>query len=179
MYYDEFQRELEALDFINNKIKRCRACGRELHYKEKFNNTDNICNACKGLPSYDSFDDSEGPIEAIPLQALRKNESQEVIMHGNNHVKKRTFTEEELLKRYPSWQLSNEKAEREWVENNPKSVRGDRGGSQLSSSVKISDERLGEMIDNYDLGKGLDFSQDELISIIWEIMYHRGIINTY
>lgn len=179
MCYDEFQRELEALNFINNKIKRCRACGRELHYKEKFNNTDKICNACKGLPSYDSFDDSEGQIEAIPLQALRKNESQEAIMHGNNYVKKRTFTEEELLKRYPSWQLSNEKAEREWVENNPNSVIEDRGKRQLSSSVKISDERLGEMIDNYDLGKGVDLSQNELISIIWEIMYHRGIINTY
>lgn len=48
----ESRRAEEAHLFVANKIKRCRKCRNELHYKEKFYNADKICNRCRGLPEY-------------------------------------------------------------------------------------------------------------------------------
>lgn len=47
--FDKELREKELDYFISNKIKRCRQCGNELDYMEKFHFTDRVCCKCKGL----------------------------------------------------------------------------------------------------------------------------------
>lgn len=75
-------------------IKYCRQCGRELHYKEEFYFTDQVCCQCRGLAPFD--DDG-----ALPSG------------------RERTPVERALFERYPVWQLMIEKAERQWREAHP------------------------------------------------------------
>lgn len=181
MFHDDFkfERELEVIDFINNKIKRCRKCGTELHYKEKFYNTDKICNRCKGRRSCDEID-------VNPLAVQNKNNHISAIQNvkyalllADNIEKKRITTEKDFLEKYTQWQLNNEKAEKAWKEKQASTLSDRKKSKSPSITPNLTDERLGEIISNYDSGEGLNVSHDELISIVWEVMYHRGINKTF
>ncbi|MHA1000555.1 hypothetical protein ACR9IA_08400 [Leclercia pneumoniae] len=183
MCYDdfEFKREQEAIDFINNKIKRCRKCGNELHYKEKFHNTDKICNGCKGMRPYDEIDVTlpASQNQKNRLTTVRNTDEYVPLLLDNDNEKKRTTTENEFLKKYSQWQLNNEKAEKAWRENQEPALSIQKKTKKITANSKVTNERLGELISNYDLGIGLDIKHDELISIIWEIFYHRGVNKTF
>ncbi|ELC7379901.1 hypothetical protein RJO92_003102 [Enterobacter asburiae] len=183
MFYDdfEFEREQEVIDFINNKIKRCRKCGNELHYKEKFHNTDKICNGCKGMRSFDEIDVTPPATQNQNnrLTTIRNTGAYVHPLMDNDNEKKRTTTENEFLKKYSQWQLNNEKAEKAWRENQKLSLSTQKQTKKIMANPKVTDERLGELINNYDLGIALDIRHDEIISITWEILYHRGVNQTF
>lgn len=52
MDYYEDKREDDEDRYLSKKIRCCRKCGKELHYKEIFYNSDKVCNRCKGLPEF-------------------------------------------------------------------------------------------------------------------------------
>lgn len=181
MFYDDFEleREQEAIDFINNKIKRCRKCGNELHYKEKFYNTDKLCNRCKGKRSFDEVDvkSTTNQSKTKHVSVIPKTESS--FISDDIPPKKRTATERAFLQKHMQWQLNNEKAEKDWKEKNALSISTQKTSKKDLTKPKLTDERLSEIMNNYDLGKGLNINHDELISVVWEIMYHRGITKIF
>ena len=183
MRYDdyEFEREQEVIDFINNKIKRCRKCGNELHYKEKFHHTDRICNACKGMRSFDEIDVKQPSIQNknTHVTTTRHTDAYVLPLLDDDNEKKRTTIEKEFLEKYTQWQLNNEKAEKAWRERQDLTPSIQKQTKKTTISTNITDERLGELISNYDLGQSLDIRHDELISIVWEVMYYRGINKTF
>lgn len=48
----EDRRETNENRYLSNKIRCCRKCGKELHYKEIFYNADKVCNRCRGISEY-------------------------------------------------------------------------------------------------------------------------------
>lgn len=181
MFYDdfEFEREQEVIDFINNKIKRCRKCGNELHYKEKFYNTDKLCNGCKGKRSFDEVDAKSATLQSKIKHVSIIPKAEVALILDDTSTKKRTATEKTFLQKYMQWQLNNEKAVKDWQEKNALSLCTQKSAPKKLAKPKLTDERLSEIISDYDLGQGLNISHDELISVVWEIMYHRGITNTF
>lgn len=179
MPYDEFEREPEAIDFINNKIKKCKNCGHELHYKEKFYNIGNVCNPCKGLPPFIDTDTinniSTSYIQHSNLEPLTSIS----VSLDDNIDKKRTLTERELLKKYPEWQLRNELALKKWREKCHKTHAEEIKKKTASTELKIEDERIGELLNKYDTYKPIDITQEEVISLLWEVMYYRKISTKY
>lgn len=179
MPYDEFEREQEAIDFINNKIKKCKKCGHELHYKEKFYNIGNVCNPCKGLPP---FIDSD-TINNISTSSVQHNNLEPLISASvtldNNIEENRTPTERELLKKYPEWQLRNELALKKWREKCHKIHAGEINKKTATTDLKIEDERIVEFLNRYDSHNPIDITQEEVISLLWEVMYHRKISTKY
>ncbi|WP_438442313.1 hypothetical protein [Kluyvera georgiana] len=182
MFFDEkkFERELEVLDFIRNKIKRCRKCGNELHYKEKFYNSDKICNKCKGMRPFDEIDTKtptniENNALTTPRHVAR--EAHYHLEQGSGET--RTTTESDFNKKYEQWKLNNEKAERAWREKQSLVSSSQKQGKKNVSSSKVTDEKLNEIIKCYDLEQELNIGHEELISIVWEVLYHRGINNTF
>lgn len=181
MFYDdfEFEREQEVVDFINNKIKRCRKCGNELHYKEKFYNTDKLCNGCKGIRSFEETDAKPPTMLSKTKLVSAVPKADDSFILDDDAEKKRTATEEVFLQKYSQWKLNNEKAEKAWQEKQELSLSTQKQHEKPLPNSKLTDERLSEIISNYDLGQGLNISHDELISVVWEIMYHRGITKTF
>lgn len=181
MFNDDFkfEREQKAIDFINNKIKRCRKCGNELHYKEKFYNTDKLCNECKGLRSFDEIDVNSLIVENKKNHATVTPKAEGSFIFDHDIEKQRTITERTFLEKYSQWQLNNERAEKAWREKQALTLSTQKQSNNPSITPKLTDERLGEIISSYDSGQRLDINHDELISIVWEIMYHRGIIKTF
>lgn len=153
---DKEQRELEVKRFIDNKIKRCDKCGCELNYREKFYTSEPICFVCKGL-----------------LKPEAERESLGASGHYNS-VDTRSPMAEKLFALYPEWQAMNEKAENEWHENHPLTPLP-RKLSENHKPQPFSDERIAQMISDYDEGIMVTVSQEELISLLWEIIKHRNI----
>ncbi|WP_320732746.1 hypothetical protein [Enterobacter roggenkampii] len=181
MFYDdfEFEREQEVIDFINNKIKRCRKCGNELHYKEKFYNTDKLCNGCKGKRPFDEVDAKSATLQSKIKHVSIIPKTEDSLILDDTSPKKRTATEKAFLQKYMQWQLNNEKAVKDWQEKHALSLCTQKSPQKKLAKPKLTNERLSEIISDYDLGQRLNISQDELISVVWEIMYHRGITNTF
>lgn len=181
MFYDdfEFEREQEAIDFINNKIKRCRKCGNELHYKEKFYNTDKLCNECKGMRSFDEIDDNPLVIQNKKNHVCSTRNADGSFILEDDVQKKCIVSEKEFFKKYSQWKLNNEKAEKAWREKQALTLSTKKQNNKITTTPKITDERLAEIISNYDLGQGININHDELISIVWEVMYYRGINKTF
>ncbi|WP_317178817.1 hypothetical protein [Lelliottia amnigena] len=176
MPYDEFEREQETIDFINNKINKCR---RELHYKEKFYNVGNICNPCKGLlPFIDADAINNFSTSSVQYNNLEPLTSISVSV-DNNIDEKRTLTERELLKKYPEWQLKNELALKEWREKCHETPAGEIKKNKSTAELKIEDERIGELLNRYDSYRAIDITQEEVISLLWEVMYYRKISTKY
>lgn len=181
MFYDgfEFEREQEVIDFINSKIKRCRKCGNELHYKEKFYNTDKLCNGCKGKRAFDEVDTESTAIQSkIKLVGvIPKTDDSSVLV--DTPSKKRTATEQEFLQKYMQWQLNSEKALKVWQEKNALSLSTQKSLHKNLTKPKSTDERLSEIISNYDSEQGTNISQDELISVVCKIVHRLGITKTF
>lgn len=164
--FDEEQREQEVIDFISNKIKRCRKCGNELHYKEKYYFNDRICCTCKGLKPFDAPED-------IALSESCEPEPARLADEGHDA---RTSTERELFNRYPEWQLMNERAAKKWREEHPPEESClPSSRSAVNSAGPLSVERLNELMAKYDASEAVDIRQEELISLLWEVLYHRKI----
>lgn len=121
--------------------KYCRQCGRELHYKEKFYFTDQVCCRCRGLASFD--DD------------------------GTESVgRERTPVERALFERYPAWQLMIEKAERQWKATHPQPLAD---VITVTRCTKVSDERISEMLAQYDSFRPVKIEERELIALLQEV----------
>ncbi|NWC62937.1 hypothetical protein [Cedecea sp. P7760] len=168
--FDEERRDQEAADFISNKIKRCRKCSNELDYKEKYYFTDRICCACKGLEPFDAPDvitSSENPQQKPPRQ----------VEQGNGV---RTSAESGLLSRYAEWQLMNERAEKKWREEHPPQEKHSPSFRKvINTAGPLSVERINELMAKYDASEAVDIRQEELISLLWEVLYHRKITSVF
>ncbi|PFF94817.1 hypothetical protein [Escherichia albertii] len=131
-------------------IKYCRQCGRELHYKEKFYFSDHICCRCRGLASFD--DD------------------------GTESVgRERTPVERTLFERYPVWQLMIEKAERQWKATHPQPLAD---VITVTRCTKVSDERITEMLAQYDNFRPVQIEERELIALLQEVREARRSAST-
>ncbi|HBA9706355.1 TPA: hypothetical protein J1460_000238 [Escherichia coli] len=130
--------------------KYCRQCGRELHYKERFYFTDQVCCRCRGLASFD--DD------------------------GTESVgRERTPVERALFERYPAWQLMIEKAERQWKATHPQPLAD---VITVTRCTKVSDERITEMLAQYDNFRPVQIEERELIALLQEVRDLRNRVAT-
>ncbi len=128
----------------------CRQCGRELHYKERFYFTDQVCCRCRGLASFD--DD------------------------GTESVgRERTPVERALFERYPAWQLMIEKAERQWKATHPQPLAD---VITVTRCTKVSDERITEMLAQYDSFRPVQIEERELIALLQEVRDLRNRVAT-
>ncbi|HCL8254335.1 TPA: hypothetical protein N2Z50_002833 [Escherichia coli] len=177
MTYDEFEREQEIVDFINNKIKRCRKCGQELHYKEKYYHSDRICCICKGLPSYENDEKSLTPIMDKPQHTFLENNTLNYMCNEKNKVENtRASAQEALFKKYPEWCLLNEIQDKKWKDKQSNELSYSKNNKQKFQN-KITNERIFALLEKYDNYQTVDLTQDELISLFWEVLYHRGVNN--
>ncbi|RJL48267.1 hypothetical protein [Pectobacterium carotovorum] len=70
----------------------------------------------------------------------------------------------------------NEKAEKKWREEHPpKENCLPSSRSTVNSTVSLSVERINELMAKYDASETVDIRQEELISLLWEVLYHRKI----
>ncbi|EHU4459522.1 hypothetical protein KY790_004334 [Salmonella enterica] len=131
-------------------IKYCHQCGQELHYKEKFYFTNQICCQCRGLAPFD--DD------------------------GTQSVgRERTPIERTLFERYPVWQLMIEKAERQWKAAHP---QPQAGLITVTRCTTVSDERISEMLAQYDSFRPVRIEERELIALLQEVRDLRHKVAT-
>lgn len=154
--FDKEQRDKELDYFISNKIKRCRQCGNELDYMEKFHYIDRVCCKCKGV-------DSLMPTERISTR------------DDNDETK--SLAGEKMSERYAEWKRLTTLAERKWHSKNQFDGKAASKPKPLKESVgKVSSERIFELIGQYDNGEAIAIYQEELVSIFWEILQQRKII---
>lgn len=174
MYDDHDQREANIASFLANKFKKCRKCGHELDYKEKFYYTDQICNPCRGLQPFDSEDAPDGESAGkSPFPIINLDLSK----YEDKGQQNRCDFEKQVFSRYPEWQLLREKAEKDWNAEHPQTeVVTLKSGTKIESYNKIiTDERIAEMIYQYDFNGTVNIKVEELISLLWEIRKNRGI----
>lgn len=169
MHDDYDQREANITSFLSNKIKRCIKCGHELDYKEKFYYTDRICNLCRGLQPFDSEDvpeiESEGKSPFPIINSKYEDKGQQ----------NRSVFEKQVFSRYPEWQLLREKAEKDWDAAHPR-PEGITFVTEIPSyNLIITDERIAELINQYDANGTVSIKVEELISLLWEIREYRKI----
>ncbi|MDF7662384.1 DUF702 domain-containing protein [Erwiniaceae bacterium L1_54_6] len=154
--FDKELREQQLDYFISNKIKCCRQCGNELDYMEKFHFTDRICCKCKGVESLIS-------VKWEPAQ--------------NYNEKTEQFADEQISERYAEWQRLTKLAERKWYSENQSDGTAVIQSKPLKASAEsIPSERIFELIGQYDNGEPVAISQEELVSIFWEVLQLRKII---
>lgn len=169
---DYDQREANIASFLSNKIKRCIKCEHELDYKEKFYNTDRICKLCRGLQPFDSEDvpevESEGK-SLFPIINLDLSKYEDKGQQNRSDFKKQVFS------RYPEWQLLREKAEKDWDVAHPRPVGITFVTEIPSYNLIITDERIAELINQYDANGTVSIKVEELISLLWEIKDCRNI----
>ena len=126
-------------------MKYCRRCGRTLHDKETHYFTDHICCHCRGLAPFD--DD------------------------GTTSVgRERTPVERTLFERYPVWQLMIEKAERQWKTTHP---QPEADVITVTRCTTVSDERITEMLAQYDNFRPVQIEERELIALLQEVREAR------
>ncbi|MDR6348509.1 hypothetical protein [Pantoea sp. SORGH_AS_0659] len=154
--FDKERREQESDYFISNKIKRCRKCGNELDYMEKFHFADRVCCKCKGVDSL------------IPMD--RKS--------SQNYIDEtESFAGEKITERYAEWQRLITLAERKWHnENQLDSAVVSQPTLLKESAERVSSERIFELIGHYDNGEPIAICQEELVSIFWEVLQQRKVI---
>ncbi|MEY8647644.1 hypothetical protein AALP86_14345 [Klebsiella pasteurii] len=172
MYDDYEQRVLEIASFLSNKIKRCLKCSRELHYKEKFNYTGRVCNRCRGMKPFDTLDDIISLAKINPSSQIRNLDLSQCKDKGTAN---RSAFEQQISNQYPEWQLLREKAEKKWNKKHLNTEQRVFDYDKLSCNEMISDERVGDIFNQYDTHEIVDISNKELISLLWEIRFHRGI----
>jgi len=154
--FDKEQGEQQSDYFISNKIKRCRQCGNELDYMEKFHFTDRLCCKCKGIGSLIS-------VEGESAQNCNEETEQ--------------FAVKEISERYAEWQRLTKLAERKWrIENQSADTVVTQSKPLNASDESVSSERIFELIGQYDNGEPVAISQEELVSIFWEVLQRRKII---
>lgn len=171
MYDDYDQREANIASFLSNKIKKCSKCGRELHYKEKYYYTDGICNQCRGVPS---FDDIENLNDSLGIDMREPFIDLDMPQYENKGQENRTEFERKIFNRYLEWQLLREKAEKEWNAEHPQPDGDALTYQAVDYSQIITDERIAEMIYQYDTNEVVSIKVEELISLLWEIKANRG-----
>lgn len=172
MYDDYDKREANIASFLSNKIKRCIKCGRELDYKEKFYYTDRICNLCRGLQPFDSEDVPEVESEVkSPFPIINLDLSK---YEGKGQQNRSDF-EKQVFSRYPEWQLLREKAEKDWDAAHPRPEEINFVTQIPSYSLIITDERIAELINQYDANGAVNIKVEELISLLWEVREYRKI----
>jgi len=148
--FDKDNRDQQARNFVNKKIKRCIKCGVELNYKEKFTFNDGVCCKCKGVKP---FDEARKPED---LYAARSRAAQE------------------LYNRYPEWQRLNELAEEKWGNEHPPVVHfTSLKSTKVVTGDNFSSEKINELIDKYDDGEEIHITQEELMSLLWEVLDYR------
>ncbi|EKL1160129.1 hypothetical protein PQM54_004567 [Klebsiella pneumoniae] len=172
MYDDYDQREANIASFLSNKIKRCIKFGRELDNKEKFYYTDRICNPCRGLQPFESEDvpelesESKSPFPIINLDLSK---------YEDKGQQNRSDFEKQVFSHYPEWQLLREKAEKDWNVVHPRPVDITFINEISNYNLIITDERIAELINQYDENSTVNIKVEELISLLWEIREYRGI----
>lgn len=172
MYDDYDQREANIASFLSNKIKRCIKCGHELDYKEKFYYTDRICNLCRGLQPFDSEDVPEVESEVkSPFPIINLDLSK----YEDKGQQNRSDFEKQVFSRYPEWQLLREKAEKDWDAAHPRPEKINFVTQIPSYSLIITDERIAELINQYDANGAVNIKVEELISLLWEVRKYRKI----
>ena len=172
MYDDYDQREANIASFLSNKIKRCIKCGCELNYKEKFHYTDRICNLCRGLQPFDSEDVPRGEPEGkSPFPIINLDLSK----YEDKGQQNRSDFEKQVFSRYPEWQLLREKAEKDWDAAHPRPEGITLVNEIPSYNLIITDERIADLINQYDANGTVNIKVEELISLLWEVSEIRGI----
>lgn len=126
-------------------MKYCRQCGRALHDKETLYFTDHICCRCRGLAPFD--DDGTASVG-----------------------RERTPVERTLFERYPVWQLMIEKAERQWKTTHP---QPEADVITVTRCTTVSDERITEMLAQYDNFRPVQIEERELIALLQEVREAR------
>ncbi|MHC9060049.1 hypothetical protein [Pantoea sp. y20] len=154
--FDKEQREQQSDYFISNKIKRCRQCRNELDYMEKFHFTDRICCKCKGIKSFMSDEVESTQIDSDEQVQLSDARTSEL---------------------YSEWLRLNKLAEKKWhSENQPDVLIMTQPKHDKKDAESVPSERIFEMIEQYDNGEFVAITQEELVSIFWEILQRRKII---
>lgn len=168
--FDEERRDQEAANFLSNKIKRCRRCSNELDYKEKYYFSDRICCACKGLEPFDA-PDVITPSENLEPKPLHQVEQDYGV---------RTSTERELFNKYPEWKLMIERAEKKWREQHPlQEKHSPSSRNAINTAGPLPVERINELMAKYDASEAVNIRQEELMSLLWEVLYHRKITSVF
>lgn len=151
--FDKERREQQSDYFINNKIKRCRQCGNELDYMEKFHFSDRVCCKCKGVESLI-------PSEREPAQ--------------NHSDKTDEFAVQCKSERYAEWLRLTQLAEAKWHSDNQILASTVSQSKPVESNLEgVPSERIYELIEQYDNGEHVAISQEELVSIFWEVLQQR------
>ena len=172
MYDDYDQQEANIASFLSNKIKLCIKCRHELDYKEKFYYADRICNLCRGLQPFDSEDVPEVESEVkSPFPIINLDLSK----YEDKGQQNRSDFEKQVFSRYPEWQLLREKAEKDWDAAHPRPEEINFVTQIPSYSLIITDERIAELINQYDANGAVNIKVEELISLLWEVREYRKI----
>lgn len=151
--FDKERREQQLDYFISNKIKRCHKCGNELDYMEKFHFSDRVCCKCKGVESLI-------PSESEPAQ--------------NHSEKTEEFVGQRKSERYAEWLRLTKMAEEKWHSENHSEATAVSQSKPVESNVEVMpSERIYELIEQYDNGQHVAISQEELVSIFWEVLQQR------
>lgn len=154
--FDKEHRDQQSNHFMSNKIKRCRQCGNELNYMEKFHFTDRVCCKCKGIE---------------PLISDERNAAQ------NYNDETGPIAREKISELFAEWQRLTTLAERKWHSENQSNGSIVAQPKPLKKSAKnVSSERIFELIGQYDNGEPIAICQEELVSIFWEILQQRNVI---
>jgi len=168
--WSEDKREADAARFLNNKIKRCKICHNELTYIEKFYFTERLCTTCKDKHSSEvaAKDENSAKVQFQPFAIPPDLEDK-----GQEN---RTPLEQMLFSKYPEWQLYKERAEKKWRDENTEGRAHYTESSKTSfAGGGVPDERIFELLSQYDQAENIDITESELVTLLWEILYHRKI----